>query len=374
MFCVFWTIEKGLFLSDASRTVIAETKNKSFDVSEKCTFALSGNSIVQSNRVMITKRFISTLAAASFLVIGASATARAAELFSIDNIALNTNWYFRRFDGNPRMSIYTKNLNDPDQQFDRLSGNRGGILLKQRSTGRCLNAHYLWNGAEINVWPCNANDPDQNWNLIPVSGGRMLIRRAGTNLCVDTPTRNNEGKVHLWGCNSNNPNQRWQITGTQSPGNSRIHAALNNLYGRYSIRDPYGRYPGQCVSFVKRFTRELGFTMRPMGGNGGAKYGFINFNRPGLSLSASQAYKINFTGSQRPQVGDIIFFDSTSRNPYGHVAVVQSVLGNGRIIIQESNADSRAPNTSVTRGEINLRNNPPKAYYGRVLGWLRLKL
>ncbi|MDY6784955.1 MAG: CHAP domain-containing protein [Cyanobacteriota bacterium] len=315
---------------------------------------------------------LATAAASSLAVV--TPAVQATEIFSVDNVALNTNWYFRRIDGNPRMSIYTKNTNDPDQQFDRLRGNRGGILLKQRSTGRCLNAHYLRNGAEINVWPCNANDPDQNWNLIPVSGGRMLIKRTGTNLCVDTPTRNNVGKVHLWGCNSNNPNQRWQSSRTQSPGNSRIHAALNRLNGAYAITDPYGRYPGQCVSFVKRFTQELGFTMKPMGGNGGAKYAFFNFNRPGLSLSASQADRISFTGSQRPQVGDIIVFDSTPTNPYGHIAVVQSISSNGKVIIQESNADSRAPNTYVTRGEIDLTRNPPKAYYGRVLGWLRLKL
>lgn len=320
----------------------------------------------------IAKSLASTLAVASLLTVGALA-ARATEIFSIDNIALNTNWYFRRIDGNPRMSIYTKNTNDPDQQFDRLGGNRGGFLLKHRSTGRCLNAHYLRNGAEINVWPCDPNDLDQNWNLIDAGSGRRLIKRTGTNLCVDTPTRNNEGKVHLWDCNSNNPNQRWLSSGVSS-GNSRISAALNRLNGVYSITDPYGRYPGQCVSFVKRFTRELGITMGPMGGNGGAKNAFFNFNKPGLSLSATQADRIVFTGSQRPQVGDIIVFDATSINPYGHIAVVQSISSNGKVIIQESNADSRAPNTYVTRGEIDLTKNPPKAYYGRVLGWLRLKL
>jgi hypothetical protein len=162
-------------------------------------------------------------AAVSFLVIGTS-TVQAAETFSVDNVALNTNWNFRRIDGNPRMSIYQRNNNDPDQQFDRLPGNRSGTLLKHRSTGRCLNAHYLSNGSEINVWPCDANDPDQNWNLDSVSDGRILIKRTGTNLCVDTPTRDNAGKVHLWTCDGNNPNQRWRSSAsTPPPGNGQVN-------------------------------------------------------------------------------------------------------------------------------------------------------
>jgi hypothetical protein len=160
-------------------------------------------------------------AAVSSLVIGTSGV-QAVETFSVDSVALNTNFNFRLIDGNPRMSIYQRNDNDPDQQFDRLSGNRGGILLKHRSTGRCLNAHYLSNGAEINVWPCDPNDPDQNWNIEGVSNGRILIKRTGTNLCVDTPTRSNTGKVHLWTCDANQPNQRWLSSSPPPVANGQI--------------------------------------------------------------------------------------------------------------------------------------------------------
>ena len=169
--------------------------------------------------------------AVSSLVMGTSAV-QALETFSVDNVALNTNSTFRRIDGNPRMSIYQRNNNDPDQQFDRLQGNRGGILLKHRSTGRCLNARYLSVGSEINVWSCDANDPDQNWNLTSVSNGRILIKRTGTNLCVDTPTRSNMGKVHLQTCDGNNPNQRWLSSAGQSPSGyrSNIESVLRNFF------------------------------------------------------------------------------------------------------------------------------------------------
>jgi len=174
-----------------------------------------------------------TTAAVSSLFIGTSA-AQAVETFSIDNIALNTNSSFRLINGHPRMSIYQRNDSDPDQQFDRMPGNRGGTLLKHRSTGKCLNAHYVSGGAEINVWPCDPNDPDQNWNLDSVSDGRILIKRTGTNLCVDTPTRNNLGNVILWGCDGNNPNQRWRSSAVQSPINGQkftMTEYYQRLYG-----------------------------------------------------------------------------------------------------------------------------------------------
>lgn len=193
-----------------------------------------------------------TTAAVSSLFIGTSA-AQAVETFSIDNIALNTNSSFRLINGHPRMSIYQRNDSDPDQQFDRMPGNRGGTLLKHRSTGKCLNAHYVSGGAEINVWPCDANDPDQNWNLDSVSDGRILIKRTGTNLCVDTPTRNNLGNVILWGCDGNNPNQRWRSSAVQSPINGQkftMTEYYQRLYGHTqaaSYRDFYKDYPHQAI-------------------------------------------------------------------------------------------------------------------------------
>lgn len=143
-------------------------------------------------------------------LLGGLADKAQAETFSIDGKSLNTNSSFRRIDGQPRLSIWGTLANDPDQDFTRLPGNLGGVLLKQKSTGNCLNAHYLANGREINVWPCNPNDPDQNWNVNSLGGNIVQIKRTGTNFCIDTPTRNNAGVVHLWDCNPANPNQRWQ--------------------------------------------------------------------------------------------------------------------------------------------------------------------
>lgn len=183
----------------------------------------------------MSNKFWLGLGTATFLsLITGTSIAQAAETFSVDNVALNTNGGFRLIYGNPRMSIWSRNDNDPDQQFDRLSGNRGGILLKHRSTGKCLNAYNPSNGSEINVWPCDANDPDQNWNLVGVSDNRTLIKRSGTNLCVDSPTRSNAGQIILWPCDGNNANQRWRSSAIQPPlpsgYRSNIESVLRSFF------------------------------------------------------------------------------------------------------------------------------------------------
>jgi hypothetical protein len=81
--------------------------------------------------------------------------------------------------------------------------------------------------------------------------------------------------------------------------------ALNKLLGIVGIMPPSGaKYlAGECVSFVKRYTQELGIFVDQMGlssqnsaYNGGAGCGFRNFSKPGNSLSAAQADKIVIQG------------------------------------------------------------------------------
>ena len=132
--------------------------------------------------------------------------------YFIDGFALNTNKYFQKFDTMPVMSSWTKNYSDPDQQFERLKGN-WGEMLKHKSTGGCLNARYLSNNSQMNVWsPCNAGDSDQNWIFPDLGNGYFHIKRAATNLnyCVDMPNRTNGGRIQMIQCDPNNGNQRWR--------------------------------------------------------------------------------------------------------------------------------------------------------------------
>ncbi|MEG4629444.1 peptidoglycan DD-metalloendopeptidase family protein [Microcoleus sp. AR_TQ3_B6] len=189
---------------------------------------------------------ITASAIASVSIAFTAQAARAAETFQVNGgYALNTNNSFRLIDGTPRMSLYQHNINDPDQQFDRLSGSsRNSILLRHGSTGKCLNAHYLSNNAEMNVWNCNASDPDQNWNLVNLPSGEFLIRRNGTNFCVDSPTRTNTGRIHLITCDANNANQRWKSTGTPTNNQPALFAnpiSTNPLRGFQNPLNGAGR-------------------------------------------------------------------------------------------------------------------------------------
>ena len=174
---------------------------------------------------------VAALTIASALI---SATALAdnaqAETFSINNKALNTNGVFSRIDGQPRVTIWDAVPNDPDQDFQRLSGNRSGVLLKNQKTGNCVNAYRKFNGAEFNTWPCNPNDPDQNWQINSLGSNIVQIKLAGTNSCIDTPTRTNGGKVHLWTCDSNNSNQRFQSSNVIPPGNISLPFGRNQTW------------------------------------------------------------------------------------------------------------------------------------------------
>ncbi|MEL7223863.1 MAG: RICIN domain-containing protein [Cyanobacteria bacterium P01_D01_bin.36] len=155
----------------------------------------------------------STLAVLSPLAV-TSGEAKAFVTFSLESdVALNTNHYFRPLNGQPRMSLWRHDVRDRDQQFMLVPSPDGiSSRFQQMSTGKCLNAHHVWNGGEVNVWPCNAYDPDQRFELVPLWGGRFHIRRMGTNLCVDAPQFRNYGRVHLWECMEHNPHQRWEAT------------------------------------------------------------------------------------------------------------------------------------------------------------------
>ncbi|MBD2665736.1 bacterial SH3 domain family [Richelia sinica FACHB-800] len=158
-----------------------------------------------------------TLASGVFAlsVVATAGSAQAAETLYIDGFALNTNNQFIRIDSSPIMSSWKRNDGDIDQQFDRLQGNKDGILFKHGSTGLCLNAYRHWAGAQFNVRPCNPNDGDQNWKQIDRGNGYFSIQLANTNLCIEMPYRANGGKIQLTGC-ANTANQNFRSSANQT--------------------------------------------------------------------------------------------------------------------------------------------------------------
>ncbi|MCB9791021.1 ricin-type beta-trefoil lectin domain protein [Candidatus Nomurabacteria bacterium] len=82
-----------------------------------------------------------------------------------------------------------------------------GIMINKIGAPYSLNAAFLYDYGNVNLWDTNSNDPDQKWELI--SGNR--IRRLNTNYCLNTPNRYNGGNVFLWTCNENDQDQKWEF-------------------------------------------------------------------------------------------------------------------------------------------------------------------
>lgn len=137
-----------------------------------------------------------------------------AETLSTGGVALNTNNNFVKLDGNPIIVGYPLSNSDPDQQWDRQSGNYG-TLLRNRTTGKCLNARYLSNGGRVNQWPCNPSDIDQNF--IITGSGVVSLKRANTNFCIDLPNRATNTSVQLWTCMAGNSNQSFTVNAGSVP-------------------------------------------------------------------------------------------------------------------------------------------------------------
>jgi Ricin-type beta-trefoil lectin domain len=206
-------------------------------------------------------KFLSIVAACiSFAAISTAmaSAAKADQIYVFHNsgMALNTNNSFSKIDGTPRMSLWSRNDNDPDQQFTELySSQNRGVRFMHKSTGLCLNAHTLKDGGSVNLWNCDANDPDQSFTVQDLGGGKSFLKRAGTNFCVDSPTRNANGLIHLIQCNPSNFNQQWMISKrnvVNPPSNDVLQRAKVWVDQRVSYNQGsyYQGYRQDCSGFV----------------------------------------------------------------------------------------------------------------------------
>ncbi|QZZ22430.1 ricin-type beta-trefoil lectin domain protein [Leptothermofonsia sichuanensis E412] len=319
--------------------------------------------------MMKTSKMVLGSAILTLAMAGLASGAQATETFSLNgNKALNTNNNFRRIDGQPRMSIWQHNRNDPDQQFDRLPGRNGAVLLRHRSTGKCLNAHRLFNGAEINVWNCNANDPDQNFNLIGLGNQEFLIQRAGTNLCVDSPTCNDGGIVRLLNCNQSSLHQRFKSS-LGATGNQQAEAFFRWALGQRAIQrlDRWQfnwNSDGQCVTLIVRYLQEVYLNRS----TAARAYGHGKDVARGVATQHSNFFG-PYTKQGLPVRGAIISFPGPLTQ-WGHVGIVMESRYFGtirQVRIMDSNSDSRAPNTVVRISDwINIDGSNA---YGGVNGW-----
>lgn len=90
-------------------------------------------------------------------------------------------------------------------------------------------------------------------------------------------------------------------------------------------------YGNQCVDWARQFASE---TAEPIWTFSGSA---LNGWKTGSPFNHKWTRCVYSKGRQ-PEPGDIIFFDKTSSNPYGHVAVVFSTPNDTNVEIVEQNA------------------------------------
>lgn len=94
----------------------------------------------------------------------------------------------------------------------------------------------------------------------------------------------------------------------------------NKYIGR-AFPDTDGVFGTQCVDLPKSYIQEVwGENYGPMYGNGGAKEAYLLF--PNSLITTSEWDRLPNTPDFIPNQGDIIVFDATVGNPYGHIGVV----------------------------------------------------
>lgn len=146
------------------------------------------------------------------------------------------------------------------------------------------------------------------------------------------------------------------------------NGGIDNVIGRNTTADGYNiglKY--QCVEFVKRYYYEhLNHKMPDSYGH--AKDFFNNALSDGQINNQRKLTQYTNSSKTKPKVDDLLIFNGTAFNKYGHVAIISRVTENEVEIIQQNPGPS-----SKSRETFRLDNKDGKweIKNGLVLGWLR---
>lgn len=125
----------------------------------------------------------------------------------------------------------------------------------------------------------------------------------------------------------------------------------------------------QCVEFVKRYYFEF-YKHRMPDSYGHAKSFFQEGVEDGKRNSQRDLDQFTNPSTFEPQIGDLVVFDGTIWNQYGHVAIISAVTDNEVEIIQQNPgpySSSRDKFELIRAGEVwEIKDS-------ELLGWLRKK-
>ena len=146
------------------------------------------------------------------------------------------------------------------------------------------------------------------------------------------------------------------------------NGSVDNVTERNTTDDGYNlglKY--QCVEFVKRYYYEhLNHKMPDSYGH--AKDFFDNRLADGTMNVKRNLTQFTNPSATKPKVDDLIIFDQTATNPYGHVAIISKVSNEEIEIIQQNPGRFKQSRVSFA---VEYMDGKWKINDKKTLGWLR---
>lgn len=150
--------------------------------------------------------------------------------------------------------------------------------------------------------------------------------------------------------------------------NVYYNGGVDNILGRNLTSDGYNlglKY--QCVEFVKRYYYEF-LNHKMPDSYGHAKDFYDNKLNDGKLNKQRNLIQYSNPSRVKPKVNDLIVFDGTFSNRFGHVAIISDVKDNEIEIVQQNPGPFGKPREKF---ELASTGNKCKVENTRVLGWLR---
>lgn len=144
--------------------------------------------------------------------------------------------------------------------------------------------------------------------------------------------------------------------------------SVKNVSGRNMTADGYNlglKY--QCVEFVKRYYHEH-LNHKMPNSYGHAKDFFVKGLDDVEMVKHRNLIQYTNPSVSKPKVNDLLVFDSSVFNKYGHVAIISNVTGD-RIEIIQQNPGRYSKSREIL--SLNYKDGKWKIEKNRILGWLR---
>ena len=147
-----------------------------------------------------------------------------------------------------------------------------------------------------------------------------------------------------------------------------FNGSVSNVSGRNLSSNGYNyglKY--QCVEYVKRYYYD--HLNHSMPNSYGHAKDFFNPNlSDGQINSERNLLQFNNPSKTKPKVNDLLIFDKTKFNPYGHVAIISKVSENQIEIVQQN---AGAYSSSRDKFNLEFSNEKWNIENPGILGWLR---